>query len=268
MRQKNPARTSGTPGITTTDWVSSIVQKTTTRRHFLKGVGVGGLAVLAANFIGCSPKDVVAVREINTDDALGMVIGLPDRCVGCRRCELACTEFNDGFSQPAIARINVRRNYSFGPRGAQLGFWRGEGLYGNFRIIQEACRQCPHPTPCMMACPYDAIETVPPANARVVNPDKCEGCRICQRACPWGMITFDEVSKKARKCFLCNNDPECVKACPAGALRYVSWEDMTRDIPARYVVPAAIKTPEDITCQTEDCHPDFEGSDSSLTSTK
>jgi Fe-S-cluster-containing dehydrogenase component len=257
----------GSPEVATGGLVSSMAQKTFTRRNFIKGIGVGGLGALIMNYLGCSSlSEQVIVREINTDDALGMVISLPDRCVGCRRCELACTEYNDGFSQPSMARINVRRNYNFGPRGAQLGFWRGEGKYGNFRIIQDTCRQCPHPTPCAMACPYGAIEIEPPANARVVNTDKCEGCEICQRACPWGMITFDSVSKKATKCFLCNNDPECVRACPAGALRYVPWEDLTKDIPARLVIPAAIQVPDDITCITEDCHPDFESNSDLMSS--
>ena len=75
------------------------------------------------------------------------------------------------------------------------------------------------------------------------------------------MMTFDEEAETAQKCHLCNNDPECVKACPGGALRYISWEDMTKDIPARFIVPASIKVPEDITCETPDCHPSFEGSE-------
>lgn len=261
MSEKNANRTQDTPSTDSTSLLTSIAQTSTTRRKFLKGVGAGGLGALALYLVGCSPEEEVVVREINVDDALGMIVSLPNRCVGCRRCELACTEYNEGFSQPAMARINVRRNYNFGPRGAQIGFWRGEGRYGNHRIIQETCRQCAHPTPCSMSCPYDAIEVIPPVNARVINPDKCEGCLICQRACPWGMITFDEEAQKAQKCHLCNNDPECVKACPAGALRYVPWEDLTKDVAARFIVPAYIKTPDDIECQTQDCHPTFEGSE-------
>ncbi|MFC1865804.1 4Fe-4S dicluster domain-containing protein [Chloroflexota bacterium] len=260
MSEKNTGRTQGKLSVASTDWMASISQKTTTRRKFLKGMGVGGLGVVAMCVVGCgvaSGKDDVPEREINLDDALGMVIAIPNRCVGCRRCELACTEFNEGFSQPTLARINIRRNWGFGPKGAQIGYSHAEGRFGNHRIIQETCKQCAHPTPCALACPYDAIETVAPANARVVNPDKCEGCRTCQAACPWGMTTFDEVAEKAHKCHLCNNDPECVKNCPTGALRYVDWRDMTKVIPARFIVQAALKSPEDINCQTVDCHPTF-----------
>jgi len=71
------------------------------------------------------------------------------------------------------------------------------------------------------------------------------------------MTTFDEETEKAHKCHLCNNDPECVKACPTGALRYLPWQDMTKIIPARFVISADLKTPDDIRCQTADCHPTF-----------
>jgi Fe-S-cluster-containing dehydrogenase component len=247
-------------GTSMKDWLAT----PTTRRKFLKIAGVGGLGTIALYLTGCNAaalglkkQDSVVIRKINVDDALGMVIGVTNRCVGCRRCELACTEYNEGFSQPSLARVNIRRNWAYGPKGAQIGFSNAQGRYGNHRIIQEACRQCAHPTPCALACPYDAIETVPPANARVVNPDKCKGCRTCQRACPWGMTTFNEVTEKATKCFLCNNDPECVKACPSGALRYIPWTDLTKDIPGRFVVSAALQVPDDIACQTADCHPTF-----------
>ena len=69
------------------------------------------------------------------------------------------------------------------------------------------------------------------------------------------MTTFDEETKKAQKCHLCNGDPECVKACPTGALRYVPWEDLTKDIPARFVVPAYIETPEEVKKTFSEGHP-------------
>jgi Fe-S-cluster-containing dehydrogenase component len=69
------------------------------------------------------------------------------------------------------------------------------------------------------------------------------GCRLCQRACPWGMMTFDEERQKASKCFLCNGKPKCVEACPSGALRFVPWRDITREGPptmaSLHVTPAA-----------------------------
>ncbi len=233
------------------------LDRPTTRRGFLKlGASAGltlamvsafGPLVQAAGYNG-SPGLLIMTN------AKGMILADPTRCVGCRRCEIACTAFNDGKSQPAIARVKVGRNYNFGPRGVSNGFWSGEGEYGNFRLIQETCKQCAHPVPCQLACPNDAIEVVPPVNARVVNQDKCVGCRTCQRACPWGMTSFDEEAKKATKCTLCDGKPECVAACPAGALQYIPWQDMTKVIPARYVVPAYISTPKDVADSCVQCH--------------
>ena len=44
-----------------------------------------------------------------------------------------------------------------------------------------------------------------------------------------GMLAFDEEAGVATKCFLCHGHPKCVEACPAAALRYVPWRDLTRD---------------------------------------
>jgi Fe-S-cluster-containing dehydrogenase component len=233
MSEKN-----GTGDEVSTDQSTSTWNKSLKRRGFLKAAGAGGAGVLLGTVTGACSK--TAVQEVFAENALGMVIGDPSRCVGCRRCELACSEFNYGKAQPSISGIKVARNYNFGPRGIQLNFRRREGRYGNHRIIQDTCRQCPHPVPCQLSCRYDAIEVIPPANARVINQEKCQGCRICQRACPWGMPSFDEELEKATKCHLCNGDPECVKACPAGSLQYVPWKDRTKDIPVRPVVPADI----------------------------
>jgi Fe-S-cluster-containing dehydrogenase component len=181
------------------------------------------------------------------DQAEGLVIADPTKCVGCRRCELACTEFNDGKASPSIARIKVGRNLTFGPMGFYGGHRGQDGL-----IIQDLCKQCPHPVPCANACPNDAIVVKPRTNARVVDPEKCVGCKMCQRACPWEMMSFDSDTNKATKCFLCDGNPKCVEACPSGGLSYIAWRDLTDKVPPR-VAPTAVISPEKAqTCI--DCH--------------
>jgi len=228
------------------------------RRYLFKLLGFGGLGAAALTALSGPPwKQVLEAaedRQVFVPTAQGMIVAQTTRCVGCRRCELACTEFNDGKAQPSIARVKVGRNYNFGPKGAQLGYWRGEGTFGNHRIVQDTCRQCAHPVPCQLACPNAAIEVVPPVNARVVNPDKCKGCKTCLKACPWEMTSFDEELKIATKCTLCGGKPECVQACPAGALQYVPWEDLTKVIPARFTVPAYIGLPDDVKNTCTGCH--------------
>jgi Fe-S-cluster-containing hydrogenase component 2 len=47
------------------------------------------------------------------------------------------------------------------------------------------------------------------------------------------MISYDEDTNKATKCFLCDGKPKCVEACPAEALMYVSCVDLTGRVPPR-----------------------------------
>jgi Fe-S-cluster-containing dehydrogenase component len=183
--------------------------------------------------------------------AEGLVIDDPTKCVGCQRCELACTEFNDGKASPATARIKVRRNLNFGPKGAYAGR-RAQGLWGNGLIIQDLCKQCPHPVPCADACPNDAIVLLPPTNARAVDLGKCVGCKMCLKACPWEMMSLDPETGKATKCFLCRGSPKCVQACPAGALRYAPWRDLTDQVPPRAAPTAALPPAKAAACN--DCH--------------
>lgn len=198
---------------------------TLSRRGFLM---LSASAVSSLTALGLCEALGADAPLVILDNARGMILADPSRCVGCQRCELACTEFNDGRAQPSLSRIKIGRAMNFGPEGP-TGGPAMQGTWGNGLVVQSVCRQCPHPVPCATACPENAIQADPKTGARVVDARRCVGCRLCQRACPWDMITFDEDRQKASKCFLCNGKPKCVEACPSGALRFVSWRDITRE---------------------------------------
>lgn len=219
------------------------------RRQFLKlsGISIIGISVLEPLFARGETKAPLIIMK----QAKGIIIADPTKCVGCRRCELACTEFNDGKAKPSMSRVKVARNLNFGPKGV-FPEKHGQGNWGNGLIVQDLCKQCPHPVPCANACPNDAIVVKPPTNARVVDAKKCIGCKMCLRACPWEMISFDSDTGKATKCFLCYGKPKCVEACPAEALSYMAWRDLTDKVPPR-VVPTAVIPPEKAAA-CNDCH--------------
>jgi Fe-S-cluster-containing dehydrogenase component len=193
------------------------------RRRFLQ---VGGLSVVGLSALGPWLAAEAAPPVLVLPQAKGLVLADPTKCVGCRRCELACTEFNDGKAAPSMARVKIVRNLNFGPRGAFLGR-AGLGTWGNGLVVQDVCRQCADAA-CAAACPVQAIGAKSPTNARTVDKDKCIGCRTCVSACPFRMMAFDEEAGRATKCTLCDGTPKCVEACPAAALRYVPWRELSR----------------------------------------
>jgi Fe-S-cluster-containing dehydrogenase component len=225
------------------------IEQSLPRRQFLKASGIAIAGISAWSALGAA--NGMAEVIIITEQAEGLVIADPTRCVGCRRCELACTEFNDGKASSTISRIKINRNLQFGPVGLYTGKF-DQGNWGTGLIIQDVCKQCPHPVPCANACPNDAIVVKPPINARVVDLDKCTGCKLCQKACPWDMMSFDSDTNKATKCFLCDGKPKCVEACPAEALHYVRWRDLSRSVPPR-IIPASVISQEKVQACI-DCH--------------
>lgn len=123
-----------------------------------------------------------------------------ESCSGCRLCEVACSQFHeDGKIWPAAARIRVHEYYP--------------GL--EFPVL---CYQCGN-TPCVPACPEDAVFIDPETSTVVYDETKCirvtEGaeCTECHDACPGNAITFHPESRLPISCDMCGGEPECVKAC-------------------------------------------------------
>jgi Fe-S-cluster-containing dehydrogenase component len=268
MAAQNPLPTASMPTVeipaelTTFEQVKAFIHQTITRRDFNRAVGVGTLGAVAFQF-GCSndPKDATP-REVYVANAKGMIVADSVYCVGCRRCETSCTANNLGKAQPYVSNVKVNRNHNWGTQGVSAGIGVG-GVFGNFRMVQDTCRQCPHPVPCQVACPNAAIEVVGDLNARVVNEDKCVGCGICVEACPWEMLALDGPkfgeATKSHKCTLCFDSlaagqerPNCVEACPAGALKFVPWTDRTSEVPPRQVASGQVAPDAAETCKQ--CH--------------
>ena len=77
-----------------------------TRRGFLQ------VATVTAAFAAMnqSRAQTGAQPYIILETPKGLIVGDPSLCVDCQRCEMACTEFNDGKNDPVLARIRIGRN--------------------------------------------------------------------------------------------------------------------------------------------------------------
>ncbi len=53
-----------------------------------------------------------------------------------------------------------------------------------------------------------------------IDERRCEGCRICEDACPLDVIRVDDLSGKARVAYLedCMTCYNCERLCPNGAI--------------------------------------------------
>ena len=81
------------------------------------------------------------------------------------------------------------------------------------------CSLC-ETTACMNACPAQAFSLVADGAGSSIDPKRCIGCGLCVAACTQGKIWLDLERGHAVKCDLCGGDPQCVRACPYGAISY------------------------------------------------
>ncbi len=146
----------------------------------------------------------------------------PEKCTGCRLCEMVCAVKHDGASNPARSRIRVMK-------------WEMEGIY-----IPVSCQQC-QDAPCQNACPVGAISRNDELNTVEVDQDKCIGCRTCVAVCPFGAMSFNTVDRKVFKCDLCDGDPQCVRFCEVECLEYIDAGDVsiTKKLEAAAKIKAA-----------------------------
>jgi carbon-monoxide dehydrogenase iron sulfur subunit len=127
----------------------------------------------------------------------------PEKCTGCRMCELVCSMKKHGEFNSAISRITTIISIE-------------DGFY-----LPIFCFQCDD-YPCGQVCPSGAISR---ENGVVrVDEQKCIGCRMCLLACPFGAMNFYSEGGYAINCDTCDGDPECIKFCYPKALSFRETE--------------------------------------------
>jgi len=121
---------------------------------------------------------------------------------------MACSMRNVGEFNPSRSRIQII------------------SLEPDFFRLPVVCVQCYKPS-CAEICPTGAITRDEATGIVKVSKDKCDGCRMCEEACPFGVIFFSEQEQKAVKCELCDGDPQCVSFCVTKALEFREPEAKT-----------------------------------------
>ena len=136
----------------------------------------------------------------------------PNRCIGCRICELACS-FEKGGKK------------SFNPENSRIRVLR---LSPSLNVAMS-CRLCEN-APCVKTCPRQALRQSNKGTI-MVSEDKCTGCGWCIKACPFGAISLDLANKVAAVCDKCEGrkgqeiwpgrkvvSQACIEWCPEEAL--------------------------------------------------
>ncbi|MBT5229342.1 MAG: 4Fe-4S dicluster domain-containing protein, partial [Methylococcales bacterium] len=158
-----------------------------------------------------------AVEQRFINGTKTMVINL-DKCVRCDDCVRACAASHEG-------------NPRFVRHGRIHDHW----------MVANSCQHCNDPV-CMIGCPTGAIHRNQQAGVVVINDDTCIGCGACVAACPYENIRKVEIKdskgkrmldpvtlqpiEKSTKCDFCYQHPggpNCVKACPHGALSRIDF---------------------------------------------
>ena len=122
----------------------------------------------------------------------------PKKCNGCVVCEYACSMEKEHVFNPVKSRIRAVR-------------------LDTVSNIALTCRTC-EDSPCVTACPKDALKQSSKDKTIIVDELKCNACGWCIQACKYGAISLHPTTNKALICDKCGGEPACVQWCPESAL--------------------------------------------------
>jgi len=155
------------------------------------------------------------------------------KCIGCRKCEAACSRVNELPPQPQpfddLTVLDKKRR-THHDTFTVVNRYETDGK-PVFRKIQ--CNHCLEPA-CASACFVGAFEK-DKTGAVSYDAKKCVGCRYCMIACPFEIPTYeyhDPITPRVRKCTMCQplveegKLPGCVQDCPTGALVFGRRDDL------------------------------------------
>lgn len=110
------------------------------------------------------------------------------------------------------------------------GSWR-QDVFAYY--ISMACNECADPT-CVKVCLTKAHFKRNEDGSVVINTNKCIGCGMCAKACPYDVPQLDVKAGKMLKCDGCldrtaeGGQPICVESCPERAIEFGDIEELRK----------------------------------------
>jgi formate dehydrogenase iron-sulfur subunit len=162
----------------------------------------------------------------------GLLI-VPDLCIGCRACQVACKSWN-GLPAEKTKNRGTHENPSdlTGYTYNRIRFIERVTPKGevNWVFVSQRCRHCGEPA-CVAICPAGAMQKDEETGIVFYDKNTCIGCQACRQACPFKIPRYDKEGKVS-KCHLCIDRvkagllPACAKTCPTGAIRFGKREEL------------------------------------------
>jgi Fe-S-cluster-containing dehydrogenase component len=205
------------------------------RRNFFKVASAAGIAASGAG-------TAEARTQKGPEDAYGCLFDT-SRCIGCRKCELACNRVNE-LPEPDrpfddVTVLDERRRPDDEAFTVVNRYFTGRVNDRNEPVptyVKVQCMHCRVPA-CASACITGALRKQE-NGAVTYDAGRCIGCRYCMVSCPFQIPAY-EFSKpllpRVRKCTLCftriseaGGVPGCAAICPVEAITFGKRSDLLK----------------------------------------